>query len=90
MSWGRIQFWTVQSSQLPLDIIKGSRLYRWLTRLALGNSACDKKKKNPEPNMIMSLLILSGTSSLSSVVRLIAQKPHFYVGGPDGLSFPLN
>lgn len=88
MSWGRIQFWTVQSSQLPLNVIKGSGLYRWLIRLALGNSACDKK--NPEPNMIMSLLIVSGTSSLNSVVRLIAQKPRFYVGGPDGFSFPRN
>lgn len=65
---------------------KGSGLYRWLTRLALGNSACEKK--NPEPNMIMSLLLLRGTSSLNSRVRLITQKTHFCVGGPDGLSFP--
>lgn len=37
--------------------------------------------------MIMSLLILSGTLSLNSGVRLITQKPHFYAGGLDGLSF---
>lgn len=42
MSWGSIQFW--DSPEQPRDIIKGSGLYRWLTRLALGNSACDKKK----------------------------------------------